>query len=346
MINFHVTVLVTLFLISILLASYYAVSFLRKYSIKNKLIDIPNNRSSHTIPTPSGGGLSIALSVLLVIGLLYFGSWIKEDIASALGVGSFIVVLIGWLDDHHQLPALWRAICYFIAAAWAVYCLDGVETIQLSTKVLLPNQLGSLLAVFWIVWLTNLYNFMDGIDGIAGSESICVSLFSGVVFFSIGENGLGVICFVVLMSTCGFLYWNWPPAKIFMGDVGSCLLGFFFGVLAIIGEKYDAITIVAWLILLAVFIVDGTLTLFMRIMQREKWYNAHCSHAYQRLVQMGVSHKKVSVSVLLINVAILWPMAYMALVWKEYSFYIVSITLFLLSVLWLSIQVYYHRNYS
>lgn len=318
----------------------------RKYSLKNALIDIPNDRSSHSIPTPRGGGLSIALSVLLVIVLLFFGGWIPMDIALALGIGGLIVVIIGWIDDHRHVPALWRAISYFVAAGWAIYCLGGLERIQLGSQVLSLGHMGTFLAIFWIVWLTNLYNFMDGTDGLAGSEAICISLFAGIIFWSTGETGLAIICFAILMSTCGFLYWNWPPARIFMGDVGSCLLGFSFGVLSIVGEKGGTITIAIWFILLAVFIGDATLTLLMRIMKGEKWYNAHRSHAYQRWAQLGMSHKNLVLSLLLINVMILWPMATMAFVWGEYSYHIAAASILLISVLWGSIQVHYYRNHS
>jgi len=319
---------------------------IRKYSIKNALIDVPNERSSHSIPTPRGGGLSIALSFLLVIGLLFLGGWIPTDIALALGIGGLIVAIIGWVDDHRHLPALWRTISYIIAAGWAVYCLGGLERIQLGPQALSLGYIGTFLAIFWIVWLTNLYNFMDGTDGLAGGEAICVSLFSGIVFWSTGETGLAIVCFVILMSTCGFLYWNWSPAKIFMGDVGSCLLGFVFGVLSIMGEKTGTITLAVWLILLAVFIGDATLTLLMRMIKGEKWYSAHRSHAYQRWVQMGVSHKKLALSILLINVMVLWPMAYMAYVWSEFSYYFVAVSMLLISILWGSIQVHYHYTYS
>ena len=131
-----------------------------------------------------------------------------------------------------------------------------------------------------------------------------------------------------------------------MGDVGSCLLGFAFGVLSIDGEKGGTITIAIWFILLAVFMGDATLTLLMRIMKGEKWYNAHRSHAYQRWVQMGASHKRLALSVLLINVMILWPMACIALVWGEYSYYMAVASILLMSVLWAGVQVHYYRDHS
>ena len=131
-----------------------------------------------------------------------------------------------------------------------------------------------------------------------------------------------------------------------MGDVGSCLLGFVFGVMSIIGEKEGTVTIAIWFILLAVFIGDATLTLLMRVTNGEKWYQAHKSHAYQRLAQLGMSHKCLALNLLLMNVIILWPMAYMAFVWGEYSYYIVATSVLLVSVLWCGIQVHYHHTFS
>ncbi len=318
----------------------------RKYSLKNALIDVPNERSSHSIPTPRGGGLSIALSILLVIGLLFFAGWIAMEFALALGIGGLIVVIIGWIDDHRHIPALWRAISYFIAAGWAIVCLGGLERILLGSQVLSLGYMGTFLAIFWIVWLTNLYNFMDGTDSMAAIQAICVGLLAGILFWLEGQYGVAIVCFVIAASSCGFLFWNWPPAKIFMGDVGSCTLGFCFGVLAVIGEIEDTVPLVVWFILLAVFIGDATLTLLMRIMKGEKWYQAHKSHAYQRWVQMGASHKRLALGVLLINVMILWPMATMAFVWGEYSYHIAAASILLISVLWGAIQVHYYRNHS
>ena len=187
---------------------------------------------------------------------------------------------------------------------------------------------------------------MDGTDGLAAIEAMCVSLFVGVLFWLEGQYGIAMLCFVILASNCGFLFWNWPPAKIFMGDAGSCTLGFCFGVLTVIGEIKGTIPFAVWLILLSIFICDATLTLLMRVIKGGKWYQAHKSHAYQRLVQLGMSHKNLALNLLLINVMILWPMAHMAFVWGEYSYYIAAASILLISVLWGAIQVHYHRSYS
>ncbi len=338
--------IVSISLVACFIFSIAATGFLQKYALKNSLIDIPNERSSHLIPTPRGGGLSIAIPVLLCIGVLFLMAQLDRNIAFALGVGCFFVASVGWIDDHRHIPAKWRALLYGVAAVLAVYFLDESDNYQAAFHHLPFGIVSSFLMVIWIFWMTNLYNFMDGTDALAAIQAICAGTFVGVLFWLQGQHGLATICFVISASSCGFLVWNWPPAKIFMGDVGSCVLGFCFGVLAVIGKMQGSIPLAVIFILLSVFICDTTFTLLMRIISNEKWYQAHKSHAYQRLVQLGMSHKKLALNVLLINVIILWPMATMALIKDEYSHYIATSSILLISFLWGSVQVYYYRMSS
>jgi len=333
-------------LVACFIFSMTVTGFLQKYALKHSLIDVPNERSSHLMPTPRGGGLSIVIPVLLCIAVLFLTAQLEGNIALALGTGCFFVAGVGWIDDHQHIPANWRVLLYGIAAVLAVYFLAESDNF-LSVFHQLPFAIvSSFLIVIWIVWMTNLYNFMDGTDALAAIQTICAGLLAGILFWLEGQYGLATVCFVMSASSCGFLFWNWPPAKIFMGDVGSCSLGFCFGVLAVIGEIQGSVPFTVFIILLSLFICDTTLTLLMRVFANEKWYQAHKSHAYQRLVQLGMSHKKLVFSVLLINVMILWPMATMAFVWDEYSYYIVAASILLMSILWGIIQVRYHRTYS
>lgn len=158
----------------------------------------------------------------------------------------------------------------------------------------------NVLAVIAIVWMINLYNFMDGIDGIAGTEAITISG-AAAIFLWVQNSGLVAVCLLILAAVLGFLIWNWPPAKIFMGDVGSGFLGFVIAVLAIWSENSGAAPLLIWLLLLGVFIVDATVTLVKRMTRGEKLYEAHRSHVYQLAVQAGYSHKQVTLTILLIN---------------------------------------------
>jgi len=325
--------------ISVVLTGWF-----QKYALHRSLIDVPNERSSHLTPTPRGGGLSIVLAILLCIGVLFLTGQLQMDIAIALGIGGFFVSVIAWIDDHRHISALWRAMAYAIAAVFSVYCLGGFNHLQLGSYLLPLGMIGNVLAVVWIVWMTNLYNFMDGTDALAAIQAICVGLLAGILFWLEGKYGVSMVCFVIAVSSCGFLFWNWPPAKLFMGDVGSCTLGFCFGVLAVIGEIEDTVPLVVWFILLAIFICDATFTLLMRIGRNEKWYQAHKSHAYQRLVQLGMSHKQLAIVILIVNISILWPLAWLAYQEQALAFYIACLAGLLMATLWGMIQIRYHNS--
>ncbi len=146
---------------------------------------------------------------------------------------------------------------------------------------------------------------MDGTDGLGAIQAICAGIMGGILFRLQGEAGLAMVCFVLAAASAGFLILNWSPAKIFMGDVGSYLIGFAFGVLVLLGEQTASVPALVWSVLLAVFVWDATLTLVKRAVFGEPWYAAHRAHAYQRLGQLGISHRQVAIGFLLINVCLL-----------------------------------------
>ncbi len=324
--------------------SIIVTGLLQKYAINHSLIDIPNERSSHSIPTPRGGGLSIVIPFLLCIIMLLFFEQLDRNIALALGTGCFFVASVGWIDDHQHIPAMWRALLYAIAAVLAVFYLGEIDNFKSVFHHLSFGLGSSFLIVIWIVWMTNLYNFMDGTDALAAIQAICTGLLAGALLWLEGQYGLAMICLLISASSCGFLFWNWPPAKIFMGDVGSCPLGFCFGVLAVIGEIQGSVPFTVFFILLSIFICDTTLTLLLRIFANEKWYQAHKSHAYQRLVQLGISHKKLAIIILFVNVSILWPLAWVAYLKQDLAIYIASLAGLLMATLWGMIQIRYHNS--
>lgn len=337
--------LIGLLLISVVLFTYIVTGVVRRYSLKNLLIDEPNERSSHTIPTPRGGGLSIAISVLGSIVILMVFNWLPKNIGIAMLGGGCIVTIIGWLDDHSDIPALWRGTSYLIASIWAVYFIGDVEKINMGNPLVINSGLiTSGLIVLSVAWLINLYNFMDGTDGIAAIQTICTGSPAGLIFWTNNQSELAIICLVIVAASLGFLVWNWSPAKIFMGDVSSCLIGFMFGVLAISGEHTSSMHTSIWFILLAVFIWDATFTLLKRLLTGEKWYAAHRSHAYQRLNQLGVSHSTLALSVLILNVSILWPLAYAAYRWDNITIYLLLFSIILMFTLWSSIQKCYRTR--
>ena len=296
--------------------AWTATGLIRKYALSRSLIDIPNARSSHTTPMPRGGGLAIVLTFFVGLLYLYARGAILIEYAIALFGGGGLVALVGFFDDHKHVPARWRILIHFVAAAWALYWVGGFPTLNLAGISLNLSIFGYVLGAVFLVWLLNLYNFMDGIDGIAGIEALFVALAAGLLECSSVNTGNELPMLALLASAClGFLIWNWPPAKIFMGDVGSGFLGFVLGSLALITVHSGNLSIWSWLILLAVFWVDATFTLLRRIVRGDRWYQAHCSHAYQHASRLYRSHLKVTGSVLLVNMFWLFPLAAMTLVW-------------------------------
>lgn len=292
----------------VLIATTLLVGLVRRYALKS-LLDHPNERSSHLSPTPRGGGLAIAIVFHAVVALLWWQESIESGVAIALLGGGVVLSIIGWIDDHRHVSAAVRAVFHLLAAFWAVYWLGGLSQLNLGSFQLPLPMIGSVLAVIGVVWLINLYNFMDGIDGIAGGQGVVAALMGGLLLWLGGNQGLAMLAWALAAACAGFLVWNWSPARIFMGDVGSGLIGFIFAVFALASEKGGAVPLLIWILLLLVFVVDATLTLMKRLIRGEKWYTAHRSHGYQLLVQKGWSHRRVSMGVLGIGMVVLWPLA-------------------------------------
>jgi len=313
----------------IFICSVLLTGALLRYAVNKKLLDIPNKRSLHSTSMPRGGGA--AFVILYSIILLAFVAINASDLSLILSLflGGILVSGIGFLDDHRPLPAYVRFIIHIIAAIVVLVMLGSPREIIVNNVNIQLGWFGYIFALFLIVWLINLYNFMDGIDGIAALEAICVAVGASlIILFSYtdevsnyllsAENKSVIFLLLALaLSVAGFLVWNWPPAKIFMGDVGSGYLGFIISVFVIYSHVTDIVNIWVWLILLGVFLVDASITLLTRILTGQQWYEAHRSHAYQHLAQQWGSHKKVTLSVLAINIIWLLPIAWLAMMVPE-----------------------------
>lgn len=294
------------------LAAALITALVRYYLLRLKVLDIPNERSSHSVPTPRGGGISIVLVFLLAVLWLVHAGSLPSSLGLALIGGGLAVALAGILDDRFRVPASFRLVIHFSAAAWALWQLNGMGPLHLGSIVWNWGWLGHLLTLVGLVWMINLYNFMDGIDGIAGVEALCVSGFAALLLAWAGLAGLSGAAMALAAASAGFLVWNWPPARIFMGDVGSGFLGFVLGVLAIASARERPWLLWPWLILLSVFIVDSILTLLRRAAGGARWYEAHRSHAYQHAALRYHSHLKVTSTVASIDALWLFPLAWAA----------------------------------
>lgn len=287
---------------------------------RRRLLDLPNARSSHQVPTPRGGGLGIVAAFSLAVAGLYLQGRIPLSFALALA-GALPVAAIGFLDDHGHVPARWRLLVQIAAAGWSLYWLGGIDSLAFSAIDIHLGGFGTLLGGLFIVWLLNLFNFMDGIDGIAGVEVIFVAasaaLLGVLVPGGAGAPGSAAVLGALAAAAAGFLVWNWPPARIFMGDVGSGFVGFLIGVLALWTLTGRGLSLVVWLILAGVFFVDATITLLRRMASGQRWYEAHRSHAYQHAAARWASHCRVTLGVLALDLLWLLPLAAAAAAWPR-----------------------------
>jgi Fuc2NAc and GlcNAc transferase len=284
-------------------------SALRRYALAKSLIDVPNARSSHTVPTPRGGGVAIVLSFLFLLPVLAIFSLLSWSSTWALlGAGAGIAVL-GFLDDHGHIAARWRLLGHFSAAVWALFWLGGAPPLAVMGTTFDMGWFGILLVTLYLVWMLNLYNFMDGIDGLASLEAIFVCLSAAMIYALLGLGSLAWAPLLLSFAVAGFLYWNFPPAKIFMGDAGSGFLGVTLGIFSVQAAWTSPSLIWVWVILMGVFIVDATFTLIRRLVRGDKVYEAHRSHAYQYASRKYGRHLPVTLTVGLVNLIWLLPIA-------------------------------------
>lgn len=293
----------------VLLISLLMTAGLRRYALARSIIDIPNARSSHVVPTPRGGGVAIVASFLLAIVGLGAGGLLKAHAVLAVAGAGGLVAIIGFMDDHGHIAARWRLLGHFIGAAWGLFWLGGLPPLVVFGGEIDLGWAGAIIAAVYLVWLLNLYNFMDGIDGIASVEAICVCLGACGVYWLGGYEQLMVLPVILIMAVGGFLYWNFPPAKIFMGDAGSGFLGIALGLLSLQAAWVSSELFWCWLILLGVFVVDATFTLIRRLLRGDKVYEAHRSHAYQFASRRVGGHLPVTMAVALLTLCWLLPVA-------------------------------------
>jgi len=264
--------------------------FYKQWAIKRSILDIPNERSSHLTPKPRGGGIAIIVTFYLFMFFLYLTGYIDKKLFLALipGLG---LSAISFVDDFRHISPSIRLAVQFICSGSALYFIGGFDGLFFENV----RWLWFIIAVIGFVWFVNLYNFLDGSDGYASMETISVAL---ILWYFTGLSILLILCFIV----GGFLYWNWPKAKIFMGDVGSTTIGFILIVFGIYLHNNSELNIFFWLIVTSLFWFDATITLLRRILKREKLSQAHKNHMYQRVIIGGFSHLKTLLSGLGINI--------------------------------------------
>ncbi len=276
-----------------------------RYACRLGIMDIPNDRSSHARPTPRGGGIAIVASFLAGTTALWGLGSIKGDFALALALPGLLVASIGFADDVRSLGVVPRLAVQVLSAGLALVLLGipmaGAPAVTAAAMLAVGG--------FGLVWALNLFNFMDGIDGIAASEAAFI-LVAAAAFLVGPAPGAAMVAWLLAAACLGFLAWNRPPARIFMGDCGSGFLGLTIGTMAI--GTSGVIPLQAWAILGGAFLVDATVTLLIRLARGERPLQPHRSHAYQHLARRWGSHQKVVLCVWGINLLWLLPWAWVA----------------------------------
>ena len=282
--------------ILLFLLSFILTYLVKNYAIKKSLVAEVNDRSSHTTPTPHGGGIAIAITWFSGISYLYYIGDINESLYFTLMLG-VIISVVSYIDDLIELSPKVRLLTQSSIAIVGLYFLNGFKEIDFLYFSIENQIVTNIFAFLMIVWFINLYNFLDGIDGYAGSEAIFLGVASFLLF---GDS----VSLVLAVSVSGFLLWNWHKAKIFMGDVGSTLLGYNIAIFTIYYANQESSNFWIWIILFGLFWFDATLTLFRRYHNNERVSEAHKKHVYQRLTQIGWSHSKVVIVSIVLNISL------------------------------------------
>lgn len=286
--------------------SLLATALVLRWARQAGWLEPPSSRGLHLEPTLSRGGVGFVLVsafalafVLPMSGLAYWQS------ALLLG-GGFGIATMGFIDDANPLPILPRLCVHFSMAAMAIWALGPVG--DLSGLDLPASLTMTVMLIAW-VWMINLFNFMDGIDGLVATGVTTISLAAAALSVSNANLALALAWAVLAGSTGAFLRWNWPPARIFMGDVGSGYLGYVIALLALMSIRQSAVSVWAMSILLAPFLIDTGFTLARRMGRGDRWYQAHRQHAYQKLALRWGSHLRVTRGLLGVQVLVMLPLA-------------------------------------
>lgn len=300
------------------------------------LMDVPNSRSSHAIPTPRGGGLAIVVSSLGAGAVLLAMGYLSRPLCVGLGGGGALVAAIGFIDDRRPLSATLRMSVHLVAGVWAIAWLGAIPFVGGAESGWWTSALDFGVSVLGIVWFLNIFNFMDGIDGIAASEAVvcCGGMaLTGYAWFH--RPGVAVVALVLGAAAMGFLPRNWPKAKIFLGDVGSGYLGFTMAAAAVAQSFQRPAAIWSWIVLVGVFAVDSGVTLIRRAVGGQALTVAHRTHAYQRLA-LRFGHRRVTTAVIGIDLFWLLPLALLGAKWPEEAWLIAVIAL--APLVWLAVR--------
>jgi Fuc2NAc and GlcNAc transferase len=281
----------------------------RAAAVHWSFIDKPSARSSHSVPTPRGGGVSIVISSGTLIVGAYADHLLSDPAILWILSGATLLAAVGLVDDRIGLPWQLRLTLQFLAALLATNAIGLSNILGRDPGIILSFLTGAVLSIAG-TWSTNLFNFMDGINGIAAFEAIFIGMAGSAIALASGVPATHVVVLIALAGAAiGFLPLNFPTAKIFMGDVGSGFLGYALFFFPLLLSARDRVPVLVWCILWGAFLSDATVTLIRRTVSRERILEAHRSHLYQRLARRWGSHVPVTLVFCLVNIVWLLPLA-------------------------------------
>jgi len=306
--------------------SFFASNVALRLARRSGMVVQPGARQSHTIATPTGGGLGLVFS--LIVTSVFISVYVPLQGFWWLHVlpGVVVLAMTGWFDDKRHVSSLLRLLIQLAVSLWLLgfICLQN----SVSSILMCAGIMGAM------IWLMNLYNFMDGSDGMAGFQGVFAGLVMAVLFILGGELAMAMLSVAVAAVCAGFLPLNFPKAQIFMGDVASVPLGFIFASMAVYGLYSGVISATLSVLIMSVFIIDASLTLIARVFAGERWYTAHNQHVYQRLIAHGWSHSRVLLLYQTINVILVLPAIVLAAIYTRYANITAGMTLLILAACW------------
>ena len=289
-------------------------------------MDHPNERSLHATPTPRIGGLGI------LAGVLFAWVWLIDAVLLPVLLGTLALAAVSVLDDMRGLPVGIRFLAHFVAAAGCLLAFGF-------------NGWALLAGTLAVVWTTNLYNFMDGSDGLAGGMATIGFGALALAAWLGGAPALAALCAAIAAAALAFLRFNFPPARVFMGDAGSIPLGFLAAMLGIVGTMQQVWSGLFPLLVFSPFIVDASVTLVRRTLRGEKIWKAHRSHYYQRVVLLGASHRQLALAAYLLMV-VMAALAFALAILPKYSLGVLAISVAIYLLLFLAIDSRWRRCLS
>ncbi len=259
------------------------------------VLDDPTHRSLHDVPKPRTGGIAIFISIFATWLIIALTQDVEKFIYYVL-VGLCLLSVISYIDDRYSIPQIWRLLIHILAAILLVLSGIGLSASDIQVDKFIDNTFVlNGLTILVVVWCINLYNFMDGMDGLAGGMGVIgFGCLAWLGWFA-GNNLFMLMALIIAAANLGFLLHNFPPAKIFMGDVGSITMGYLLAFFSLWGIQANIFTWWIPILIFSPFIVDATITLIKRLYNREKVWEAHKSHYYQKLVQSGWGHRKTAI---------------------------------------------------